>query len=186
MPSYFPHTTNKEMAAVLFNIATLLREQGNVNPYRTAAYERGARSLMALDKQATQVLKAEGEVPFARRWRIGAGLQAKIREMAQTGALKQFADLASEVAPDRAGLMAVPGIGPRMAMDVQKTLGIGTAEELIRAARNGSLRCVHGFGPKRVAFIANLVLPVADQPADGLATSAQVRLFNLFDLTQTD
>ncbi len=36
--------SNRDMAAVLFNIATVLRQNGNTNPFRTAAYERGARA----------------------------------------------------------------------------------------------------------------------------------------------
>ena len=38
--------TNRDMAAMLFNIATLLRDRQD-SPYRIRAYERGARALLA-------------------------------------------------------------------------------------------------------------------------------------------
>jgi DNA polymerase (family 10) len=151
--------TNREMAAILFNIATCLREAGNVNPWRTAAYERGARALMGLADEASEILEHDERVPFRRRQHIGKKLQAKIREMAATGALDQYANMLADLPPHRAELMKVPGIGPKTADAVYRSLGVATQTELVRAARDGRLRAVPGFGPKRTAEIANL--PVA-------------------------
>jgi len=69
--------TNKEMAALLFNIATMLRGCGNMNPFRTAAYERGARALMGLETPAVEILQRQGKVPFRRRYHIGTKLTSK-------------------------------------------------------------------------------------------------------------
>ena len=171
--------TNREMASLLFNIATLLRRQGNVNPYRTAAYERGARSLMALREEAKDILQTQEKVPFHRSRRIGKRLQSKIREMAQTGNLEQYVVMVTEDLPEGiAGLMGVPGIGPHLAEQVHRTLGIGTARELVRAARDGRLRSVHGFGPKRTAQIADVRLPEERDRTRPSALS-QLRLFGL-------
>ncbi len=102
MESSFPKTcTNKDMASVFFNIATLPRAEGNANPFRTAAYERGARALLSLDRQAVAVLEAADRVPFRRRQRIGKRLQAKIQEMARTGALEQYGALVEEAVPQK-------------------------------------------------------------------------------------
>lgn len=153
--------TNREMAGILFNIATVLREAGNANPYRTAAYERGARALMGYPEQAARILEAEAKVPFRRRQHIGKKLQAKIREMAQSGVLEQYRSLLDEQAPHRAGLMAVPGIGPKTADRIHQTLHIRTAAELVAAARDGRLLAVPGFGPKRTREIASMDVPDA-------------------------
>jgi DNA polymerase (family 10) len=157
--SSFPKTTNKDMAGVFFNMATLLRVQGNANPFRTAAYERGARALLGLDRQASAHLEVADRVPFRRRQRIGKRLQAKIREMAQTGELEQYGALIAQAAPHLSGLMSVPGIGPKTAERVYQTLHVSSAHDLIRAARDNRLLRVRGFGPKRTAFLAGLPLP---------------------------
>lgn len=165
---------NREMAAVLFNIATVLRGQGNVNPFRTAAYERGARALMGLADEAAQVLETEEKVPFRARQHIGRKLQAKIHEMAKTGALDQYARMLSDLPPHIADLMGVPGVGPRTAERVHQTLGLETAVDLVRAARDGRLRAVRGFGSRRTGAIAALDLPEAEKTAP-----PQLRLFDL-------
>nr|CAA9284660.1 hypothetical protein AVDCRST_MAG63-3839 [uncultured Armatimonadetes bacterium] len=173
--------TNKEMAAVLFNIGTMLRKQGNRNPFRTAAYERGARALMGLAAEAGAILQTEETVPFRRRAHIGKKLQAKIREMAHTGQLDQYRQMVAELPPHIAGLMEVPGVGPKTAEHIYQTLGVGTAAELVRAARDGRLRLVRGFGPKRTAAVAALELP--DVPAEPARGSALPQI-SLFDLPQ--
>ncbi len=168
---------NKDMAAVLFNIATILRDQGNQNPFRTAAYERGARALMGLRDEAKEILEAEEKVPFRRRQRIGKKLQAKIREMAKEGGLEQYTWMVADLPPHIAGLMGVPGVGPRTAEHIHQALGIGTAADLVRAARDGRLRTVWGFGPKRTAAIAAL-----DLPEEGAGQTSALPSISLFDL----
>jgi DNA polymerase (family 10) len=169
--------SNTEMAAVLFNIATMLRNEGNRNPFRTRAYERGGRALMGLPDEAMRLLETADKVPFRRQQRIGKKLQAKIGEMARTGLLEQYREMVAGLPPHIAGLMSVPGVGPTRADQIYRTLGIGSAEDLVRAASDGRLRHVRGFGPRRTAAIAALDLP--NEPA-----AAEWRQFRLFDLPE--
>lgn len=151
--------SNREMASLLFNIATVLREEGNANPYRTAAYERGARALMGLRNEASRILETEEKVPFWRRQRIGKKLHAKIQEMAKEGRLEQYHDLLAHQPPYRAEFMTIPGIGPKTADRIHAALPISNRTELVQAARDGRLLTVRGFGPKRVASVAALSVP---------------------------
>ena len=172
--------TNKEMAALLFNIATMLRGCGNMNPFRTAAYERGARALMGLETPAVEILQRQGKVPFRRRHHIGTKLQAKIREMAELGRLEQYAMMVADLPPHIAELMSVPGIGPKRAACVHEALGVTMAVDLVRAARDGRLHRVPGFGPKRVAQVAAIRLPEDAAPDEScLGGGRQVSLFDL-------
>ena len=172
--------TNKEMAALLFDIATMLRGQGNVNPFRTAAYERGARALMGLGESAVEILQRQDKVSFRRRQWIGKRLQAKIREMPQSSRLEQYAAMVAELPPHIVSLMSVPGIGPKRAARVHEVLGVTSAAELVRAARAGRLRRVCGFGPKRVAEIAAMRLPEDEVSGDSrMSNFRQMRLLEL-------
>jgi len=150
--------TNREMAAVFFNIATTLREQGNINPFRTAAYERAGRAMMGLRQEASSLLSDDEPVPFRRRQHIGKKLTAKIKEMSDAGQLAQYHDLLATLPPFMAGLMAVPGIGPKRARVLHDKLGVSTRDELVYAARMGRLSAVPGFGPARRAEIASFPL----------------------------
>jgi DNA polymerase (family 10) len=129
---------------------------------------------MALPEQARDILAAQDVVPFRPRQHIGKKLQAKIREMARTGALDQYARMVADLPPHIGGLMEAPGIGPRLAREIYERLGIGTVEDLVRAARDGRLRTVRGFGAKRTRAIAALDLP------DARVRTATMR--SLFDL----
>lgn len=151
--------SNRDMAAILFNIATVLKQGGNTNPYRTAAYERGARALMGLRREAGEVLSEKELVPFRRRQHIGVKLQSKIREMAVTGELDQYQALLAELPSHQRELMTVPGIGPKLADLLFAQFGIATAADLIQSAREGRLNQVRGFGRKRTAQIAQIPLP---------------------------
>lgn len=173
--------TNREMAAVLFNIATLLRQEGSANPFRIAAYERCARALMGYPAQITDVLRVEEQVPFRRRWHIGKKLQAKMAEMAAEGDLTQYRQMLDELPAHLAALMSVPAVGPKRAARIHQALGISTAEELVRAARSGRLASVSGFGPKRIAEIAAVPLP-DDGDSVTLRTLAGAIQESLFDL----
>ncbi|MBC8101734.1 MAG: hypothetical protein H7Z41_04015 [Cytophagales bacterium] len=163
--------TNREMAAVLFNIATVLRQSGNTNPFRTAAYERGARALMGLRHEVCDVLGSQEKVSFRRRQHIGKKLHAKIQEMARSGALGQYEAMLQDLPRHQRQLMLVPGIGPKTADLLYAATGIEQTADLVRAAREGRLRRVRGFGPKRTAQIAALPLP------EDAAASRQLSLF---------
>lgn len=148
---------NREMAATLFNIATLLRDRQD-NPYRIRAYVNGARALMARrDDIASALREADKTLPH-RKGIFGERVQRKLRELAQTGHMEYFDDLCADLPPYVGNLMAVPGIGPRLAARLHEDLGVETPEDLARAAQSGRARTVWGVGEKRAAQWAKLSL----------------------------
>ena len=56
-----------------------------------------------------------------------------------------------------AQMAALPGMGPKLAERVHLSLGIESLEELERAAHDGRLLTVAGFGTKRVAGIRDIL-----------------------------
>lgn len=151
---------NRDMAAVLFNMATLLKADPNANPYRIAAYERAGRAMMGLRKEAHEILESKEQITFQRQQHIGKRLHAKIGEMVASGDLAQFGEFL-QTAPEYVANIVrnVPGIGPSFAERAHDALGVSSKEELVRAARDGRLRQVRGFGATRTARIASLMLP---------------------------
>ncbi len=151
---------NRDMAAVLFNMATLLKSDPQANPYRIAAYERAGRAMMGLRKEAREILEGKERVGFRPWQHIGTRLHAKIGEMAASGELSQYDEfLRSAPAYVADVVRGIPGIGPSFATRAHEVLGVESKEELVRAARDGRLREVRGFGAARTARIAAMSLP---------------------------
>ena len=149
--------TNREMAAMLFNIATLLRDRED-NPYRIRAYENGARALMGRQDDAARQLAQGSRMLEHRKGVLGERVQRKLKELAQTGEMSYFEELCADLPPYLRELMHVPGIGPKSAKHVHEVLGIETLDQLVQAARDGRLQSVWGFGAKRTSDIGQLSL----------------------------
>ena len=142
--------TNRDMAATLFNIATLLRDCQD-SPYRIRAYERGARALLGRRDQIADALRDADKALPHRKGVLGERVQRRLKELAETGRVGTLDALCADLPPHVGALMEAPGVGPRLAERLHRTLGVGTADELGRAARSGRARQVWGVGPKREA-----------------------------------
>ncbi len=149
--------TNRELAATLFNIATILRERED-NYYRIRAYENAARALMGRRDDVAQILTHPDQTLRRRKGVLGDKVQAKLRQLAAEGHMPFFDDLCADLPPHIAALMQVPGMGPKTARQVHARLGVQTPEDLRRAARDGRLASVWGFGAKRTAQLAQMSL----------------------------
>ncbi len=145
--------TNERIAALLDEVANRLEEQG-ANQYRVQAWRAGATTLRGLDQGAGDILRDEGLEGLDRLPGIGAALARAIREIVETGRLTTLDRLRGAIEPQSL-LATVPGVGATLAERIQETLGIHTLEELEQAAHDGRLATVPGFGPKRVAGIAD-------------------------------
>ena len=148
--------TNREMASVLFNVATLLKDKDE-NPYRVRAYMNAARSLMRRRDDVAGALGRNQKL-IRRKGVLGERLQKRLRELVETGDLELIHDLCADLPPHIEELMRVPGVGPRTADLLHKALDVDTAEQLVRAARSHKVRAVWGFGEKREQAIAQLSL----------------------------
>ena len=79
---------------------------------------------------------------------IGPGIEARLKELVETGEIAELEELEREVLPDLVGLGRYLGIGAKQAVQIAQTLGIRTAAELREAAAAGRLREVPGIGPR--------------------------------------
>jgi len=143
--------TNRQVAEVLFNIATLLEMQ-QANPYRIQAYRNAARGVLALPEQA-QAIIARGEVLVFPG--LGERLRRKIGELITTGRMTFYDDLCEESLPeDVRSLMAVPFVGPRTALRLSGQVDIHSVEDLLEAAEAQKLRKYYRFGQRSETRLA--------------------------------
>jgi DNA polymerase/3'-5' exonuclease PolX len=145
--------TNRDIAAVLFNISTILRTQHG-NPYRIRAYRRAARNLLRLREPIASRIAAGRPLGIPR---LGKSLTAKISALATAGRLPFYDQLCAELPAEQQALLTVPGLGPTIAARIHRDLGATDPDSLRRAAATGRLQRVWGVGPKRIAAILDSV-----------------------------
>jgi DNA polymerase (family X) len=155
MPGTAP-PTNAEVAESFALLADLLDVEG-AERHRILAYRRAAEVVRGLDADVASLAR-EGratEIPG-----IGATLQAKIVELADTGDIAALARLRARVPPGLAEIARLDGLGGTRARALRDALGVEGLEDLRLAAATGGLQGVAGFGPKlRASVLAQLGLP---------------------------
>ena len=136
---------NADIAAVFEEIADLLELQ-NANPFRVRAYRNAARVVGELRFDVAARLAEGRELPKLPG--IGEDLAGKMREIAARGTCALLERLRSKLPPGITDLLRIPGLGPKRVQALHGELGIGTLAELQRAARDGRLRTLTGFGER--------------------------------------
>lgn len=141
--------TNREIAAVLFNISALLKAQDG-NPYRIRAYRRAARNILRARHSLAE--RAQNEQPLGIPL-LGARLTKTITSLARNGVSEVYDELVGELPTAQQALLHVPGIGPTLATRITRDFKTEDAEELIERAALVGLQRVWGVGPKRARTI---------------------------------
>ncbi|WP_455209804.1 DNA polymerase/3'-5' exonuclease PolX, partial [Kaarinaea lacus] len=151
---------NADIAAVFEEIADLL-EIDNANPFRIRAYRNAARAMLALGRNASELVE-QGE-DLSQLPGIGKELAAKIAEIVHTGRCQALEKLRKQSAPGLPELLKIPGLGPKRVRALYHDLDIHTVEQLLRAAHDHRLRELPGFGPKTESHILNNLQTHAEQ-----------------------
>lgn len=136
---------NADIAAVFEEIADILEIEG-ANPYRIRAYRNAARTVQAYGRDIPTMLSSGQVLPKLPG--IGDDLAAKIQEIAATGTCALRERLRKEVPAPMVELLGVAGLGPKRIKRLYHDLGVETAGQLLKAAREGLVRRLHGFGEK--------------------------------------
>ena len=142
---------NDAMAS-LFDRAAELLDQQEADPFRVRAYRAGARAMTRLDVSAASVYHSEGLAGLMAIPAIGAVLALAIADVVDTGRWHWLDRLEGTVDPEQV-FASVAGIGPVLADRIHDELGIDSLEELERAANDGRLSGIDGFGPRRTRAV---------------------------------
>ena len=143
--------TNRQIAEVLFNIATLL-DMAQDNLYRVRAYHRAARRIVALPEEAAAIVARGEELPLPG---VGKRIRRKLAEMLASNRLSFYDELLDDLPAAMQALMALDGVGPKTAQRLIEELDFSGARDVLRAAEGGKIRALYGFGARREANLAS-------------------------------
>jgi DNA polymerase (family 10) len=142
-----PELENTVIAERLETFASLLDLAG-ASYYTSRAYRRAAELIRETKAPIAELVRTRR----VRELRgIGPGIEARLRELVETGRIAELDELESEVAPELVGLGQFLGLTPKRAVEIGRALGVRTVEEFRDAAAAGRLATVPGIGPKTEA-----------------------------------
>jgi len=138
---------NAAVAERLEAFAALLDLAG-ASFYTARAYRRAAELIRSLPAPVAELVAA-GRVRELRG--IGPGIEARLRELVETGDIAELRELERTVAPELVGFGRFLGLSAKRAVEIGRALGVETADDFRAAVREGRLREVPGIGPKTEA-----------------------------------
>lgn len=136
---------NADVAAVFDEVADLLEIEGE-NRFRIRAYRNAARTLRDLPHEVTTMVE-KGE-PLTDLPGIGEDLAGKIKEIVETGTTVILEEHRKRVPGTLTELLKIPGLGPKRVQTLYRDLGVRTLDDLRKAAEQGRIKALPGFGGK--------------------------------------
>lgn len=136
---------NSEIADRFDELADLLSIE-NANQFRIRAYRNAAGTIRANPKQMADLV-AVGE-DLSDLPGIGKDLAAKVEELVETGHLSLLEEVAARTPRVLSEIMKIPGLGPKRVQLLHRELKVRSVADLERAATNGRMRTLPGFGAR--------------------------------------
>ena len=167
---------NSDVANAFEKVADLLEIEGE-NPFRIRAYRDAARTVSGHSKSVAQMVE-EGE-DLSELPGIGEDLAGKIREIVETGTLSQLQELEGQTRSGLRELLDVPSLGRERIQELHRELDIEDLDDLERAAQEGKIQELPGYGEKTEQNILEGIeqaragegrtkLPIAEEAAGAL------------------
>lgn len=144
------------------------------NIYKIAVYRKASRIIKELKQDIQDILKGNRlrEIPG-----IGKALEAKIKEIIETGECAYHRDLKKQIPEDLLELLKIPGLGAKKIRVIYENLKVKNIDELKAAAEQKKIRDLPGMGAKtelnilkgikmlednRAFTILGIALPIAE------------------------
>jgi DNA polymerase (family X) len=142
--------SNAVVASRLERLADLLEIDG-ANPFRVRAY-RQAAEVVAAHTEPLVDMAGRGEGLTTLKG-IGKDLAAAILALYETGEIPALRELTERVPLGLLEVVRVPGVGPKRAATLWRSLGVTSLDDLERVAREGRVAALAGFGDKTQAKV---------------------------------
>jgi len=137
-------SSNASIAAVLFEIGEILTVKGD--KFRSRAYSMAAQRVTALTEDISNI-RERGELDAIPG--VGKSIAATIEEFLDTGESMVLRELRESLPRGIPELMELEGVGPKLAMRLNKELGVTGVDSLEKAAKEQRVRALKGFGEKK-------------------------------------
>ena len=136
---------SRTAAHVLNQIGALLELTGAPR-FNARAYQKAGRAILALGADDLAPLLKSGELQKTPN--VGPATVAVIRDLIENGESSLLERLNDETPRGLIQMARVPGLGIAKVRLIHSELGVETLEDLEKAARDGRLAKIKGFGPK--------------------------------------
>jgi DNA polymerase (family 10) len=155
---------NAAIAERLEALAALLDLAG-ASPYSVRAYRRAGELIRTTPAPVAELVRSGR----ARELQgIGGGIEARLRELVETGQIAELEELRAEVQPELVGLGRLVGLGPKRMVQLGRALAVSTVDELREAVLAGRLREAPGIGPATEAKVRAALEQPRHSPRRGL------------------
>ncbi|HEX8052900.1 MAG TPA: DNA polymerase/3'-5' exonuclease PolX [Thermoleophilaceae bacterium] len=135
---------NAEIALHFDELADLYELDGAI-VHRVLAYRNAAKAIRDAPASVEEMTRA-GTVTQLRG--IGKTIEEKLNALLETGEIPSAAKLKAKFPPGLVEVTRIPGFGPKKARKLFDELGVASLDDLRKAAEEGKLRDVRGFGEK--------------------------------------
>jgi DNA polymerase (family X) len=179
---------NKELADI-FNEVSLFLEMEEV-PFKPYAYRRAANILESMEENIEDIYQKGGEQLIQNIPGIGKNISQKIKEYLETGKIRYYQNLKKKYPLNIKELIAIEGLGPKMASSLYKELKIKNLKDLEEKAKEHKIADLAGFGAKteknilesikflkksRDRFLLAEVFPIVEDIKEELLKSKEVK-----------
>jgi DNA polymerase (family 10) len=137
---------NKEIAKIFYEIADYLEMEGV--KFKPQAYQKVAITLENLKEDVEKIYEKGGIEALKEIPGVGESIAQKIEEYLKTGEIKYYKEFKKKLPINLEELIQVEGMGPKKAKILYEKLGVRTLEDLEKAAKEGKIAPLFGFGEK--------------------------------------
>lgn len=133
-----------QIAAILDEMGTLLELKGE-NPFKSRAFHNASRLLAGVTGDLAAMAEA-GELRSIKG--IGESTAKVISDLVKTGVSPDHQSLRKGFPPGIFDMLRIQGMGPKKVALLFSKMKISSLEQLEKAAKEGKLASLDGFGPK--------------------------------------
>jgi DNA polymerase (family 10) len=153
---------NKEVADKFYELAEIA-ELANENSFKVKAYLEAARIIENLTIPIEEIA-SKGKLEEIRG--IGKSIAEKINQYLQKGTIDKLEELKKKVPETLIEMEKIPGLGAKRVKALYEDLDIQTIEDLKKAALEGKIRNLEGFGEKTEQKILEGIKAMKDKKFD--------------------
>lgn len=137
-------SSNNIRIVEIFKRMSFLLELEGGNPFKIRAYQNAMRIISSLDKDITEF--SDDELLSIKG--IGKGIIQHIKDILKNGSFDEYDMLLKKYPISIFELFEIPGLGGKRIKSLYEKLSIDSKEKLYKAAKNGDISKLDGFGPK--------------------------------------